>query len=59
MVNMSYCMAENTYNALREVYAVLEQTDFSKFASDEERKYAHNIINLCHEISDLYTEDKD
>lgn len=52
-------MAENTYNALREVYAVLAKMDLSEFASDEERGYAHKIINLCREISEMYTEDND
>ena len=51
MSNMSYCRFYNTYHDLVDCKNALYNEDIS---SDEEKRYAKKIIELCNKIAENY-----
>ena len=51
MSNMSYCRFYNTYHDLVDCKNALYNEDIS---SDEEKRYAKKLIELCKEIAENY-----
>ena len=59
MANMSYCRFHNTLSDLRDCQNALEDyidNDENVISSDEERRCAKNLIELCREIADHFEE---
>ncbi len=57
MANMSYCRFHNTLTDLRDCEGALEdflENDENVISSDEERRKAKSLIQLCHEIADKW-----
>jgi len=55
MSNMSYCKFENTYRDLRDCFIYLKNQfdeDGNKLSKSEQR-YRDQLIDLCHQISEL------
>ena len=51
--NMSYCMCENTLEALEQVYDSMEEWGEAFFEmSDEERRALNKLITLCKDFSE-------
>lgn len=51
MSNMSYCRFYNTYHDLVDCKNALYNEDIS---SDEEKRYAKKLIELCNKIAENY-----
>lgn len=59
MANMSYCRFENTYHDLQDCQTALDNyinNDENVISSNEERRYAKELIALCREIADYFEE---
>ena len=59
MANMSYCSFENTYHDLQDCQTALDNyinNDENVISSNEERRYAKELIALCREIADYFEE---
>lgn len=56
MANMSYCRFNNTLSDMYDCQGALEDfldnDDADAISSDEERRKAKQLIDLCHEIAD-------
>lgn len=59
MANMSYCRFQNTLHDLYDCQNALEDfvdNDENVISSDEERRYAKRLIEVCREIADHFEE---
>lgn len=59
MANMSYCRFENTLTDLRDCQEALEDfinNDENVISSDEERRKAKELIDVCRQIADAFDE---
>ncbi len=59
MPNMSYCRFENTLTDLHDCQDTLEDfinNDENVISSDEERRKAKELIEVCREIADAFDE---
>lgn len=59
MANMSYCRFHNTLSDLHDCQNALEDyidNDENVITSDEERRCAKRLIELCREIADRFEE---
>lgn len=58
MANMSYCRFNNTLSDLFDCQGALEDfldnDDADAISSDEERRKAKQLIDLCHDIAERY-----
>ena len=52
MPNMSYCRFENTYRDLMDCYHNMENSIYN----DREIRYKKQLIDLCAQIADQYTD---
>ena len=51
MINMSYCMVENTKEAMEELTErYRETTHFEEELSDTERKAWYDLLDICEEL---------
>lgn len=56
-INMSYCMVENTKQAMEELLErYMETTHFEEELSPTERKAWHDLLDLCEKFTMVLSE---